>query len=108
MKSLTELGTSEDGCVYGLNGGYIVVVFACRGGPDTLYYTDNREEAFDKIGIRDPDIEEEPLQLELHEGDNLYDIMCEHETLSWSWPRLRKYMEEHGFYKDDKWIIRKK
>lgn len=105
MEYLTELEMSEDGCIYELNGGYIVVEFACRGGSDTLYYTNDIKEARNKIGIGEPE-EEEPLQLELHEGDKIYDIMCEHERLSW--PRLKKCMEEQGFYKDDEWTIRKK
>lgn len=106
MKSLTELGMSEDGCVYGLNGGYVVVVFACRGGSDSLYYTDDREEAFDKIGMREPDAEEE-LYIKLENGTRLMDLIMEYETLSK--PQLDKLMEEQGYYLDkERFIIRKK
>ena len=106
MKCLTELAMSEDGCVYGLNGGYVVVVFACRGGPDTLYYTDDREEAFDEIGMREPDAEEE-LHIKLENGMRLMDLMMEYETLSK--PQLDKLMEEQGYYLDkEHFIIRKK
>lgn len=98
MECLIELGMSEDGCVYGLNGGYIVVVFACRGGPDTLYYTDDREEAFDEIGMGEPDAKEEPFNLELHEGDVLFDLMCKYESLTW--PRFKELMAEQGFKLD--------
>lgn len=104
MEYLTELEMSEDGCIYELNGGYIVVEFACRGGPDALYYTNDVKEARDKIGIGEPE-EEEPLQLELHEGDKLIDLMTEHETLTM--PRLKQLMTEQGFYMDQ-YIIRKK
>ena len=104
MKCLTELAMSEDGCVYGLNGGYVVVVFACRGGPDTLYYTDDREEAFDKIGMREPDAEEK-IRIELVNGMNLIDLMTEYEALTM--PRLKQLMAEQGFYMDQ-FIIRKK
>ena len=106
MECLTELGMSEDGCVYGLNGGYVVVVFACRGGPDTLYYTKDREEAFGKIGMREPDAEEK-LHIELVNGMRLMDLMVEYETLSK--PQLDKLMEEQGYYLDkNDFIIKKK
>lgn len=104
MKYLTELEMSEDGCIYELNGGYIVVEFACRGGSDTLYYTNDIKEARDKIGVGEPE-EEEPFNLELHEGDKLIDLMTEYEALTM--PRLEQLMAEQGFYMDQ-FVIRKK
>lgn len=106
MEYLTELEMSEDGCIYELNGGYIVVEFACRGGPDTLYYTNDIKEARDKIGIGEPE-EEELVNFELHEGDELIDLMSKYDTLSM--PRLKQLMEEQGYYLDKKhFVIRKK
>lgn len=106
MEYLTELAMSEDGCIYELNSGYVVVVFACRGGPDTLYYTNDIKEARDKIGIGEPDAEEE-LHIELVNGMKLVDLMTEYETLSM--PQLNKLMEEQGYYLDKKhYIIKKK
>lgn len=96
MQYLTELEMSEEGCIYELNSGYVVVVFACRGGPDSLYYTNDIKEARDKIGIGEA--EEEPFNLELHEGDVLFDLMCEHEALTW--PRFKELMAEQGFELD--------
>ena len=106
MEYLTELEMSEDGCIYELNGGYVVVVFACRGGPDTLCYTRDIREARDKIGIGEPG-EEEELHIDLVNGMKLIDPMTEYEALSW--PQLNKLMEEQGYYLDkEHYIIRKK
>lgn len=105
MECLTELEMSEDGCIYELNGGYIVVEFACRGGTDTLYYTNDIKEARDKIGIGEP--EEKELHIKLVNGMKLIDLMVEYEELSM--PQLRKLMEEQGYYLDkEHFIIRKK
>jgi hypothetical protein len=105
MECLTELEMSEDGCIYELNGGYIVVVFACRGDSDTLYHTNDIREARDKIGVGEPE-EEEPVQIQLHNGERLIDLMIENETLSY--PRLKQLMEEQGYYLDEQKVIRKK
>jgi len=106
MECLTELEMSEDGCIYELNGGYVVVVFACRGGSDTLYYTNDIKEARDKIGLGEPE-EEESVQIQLHNGERLIDLMIEYETLSY--PRLKELMEEQGYYLDkEHFVIRKK
>ena len=105
MECLTELEMSEDGCIYELNGGYIVVVFACRGGSDTLYHTNDIREARDKIGIRK--LEEEELHIKLENGMRVIDLMTEYEALSM--PRLKQLMEEQGYYLDkEHLIIRKK
>ena len=79
---------------------YIVQKNMC--GEDDLYWTDSLEEA-QRESISEA---EELVSFELHEGDDLIDLMTEHETLTM--PRLKQLMEEQGFYKDDKWVIRKK
>ena len=79
---------------------YIVQKNMC--GEDDLYWTDSLEEAHREFISE----EEELVSFELHEGDDLIDLMTEHETLTM--PRLKQLMEEQGFYKDDKWVIRKK
>ena len=107
MEQLYEMGMTEDGCIYAMDEGkgFIVVVFACRGGADSLYFTKDVREAKDKIGLRDPE-KDEPLDFELHEGDVLIDLMTKYEELGMT--RLREMMEEQGFYMDDKFFIRKK
>ena len=98
MKRLTYLDMTEEGCIYEMDNGYIVVVFACRGGEDTLYFTRDIKEAKEKIGLIIPEEESESLNLELHEGDDLFDLMCEYESLTW--PRFKELKAEQGFELD--------
>lgn len=98
METLTCLDMTEDGCIYEMDNGYIVVAFACRGGEDTLYFTKDINEAKEKIGLIAPEEGSEPLNLELHEGDDLFDLMCKYEALTW--PRFKELMAEQGFELD--------
>ena len=92
MTELTLLESNEEGCIYQMGrGGYVVDVFACRGGPDRMYFTMVYDDARELIGEQP----EEPLQIILHENDDAYNLMCEYPTLGLK--RLRQLAKEQGF-----------
>ena len=80
----------EEGAIWKIGDNeYIVQKNRC--GEDDLYWTDSLEEAYKEF----IDEEEEPLNFELHDGDELIDLMTEYVTLTM--PRLRQLMDEQGF-----------
>lgn len=91
----------EEGAIWKIGDNeYIVQKNRC--GEDDLYWTDSLEEAYKEFVSEE---EEESVNFELHEGDELIDLMTEYEALTM--PRLKQLMAEQGFYMDQ-FVIRKK
>ena len=85
---------SEEGAIWKIGDNeYIVQKNRC--GEDDLYWTDSLEEAYKEFVSEE---EEELVNFELHEGDDLFDLMCEYESLTW--PRFKELMAEQGFELD--------
>lgn len=84
-----------DGAIWKI-GDNEYIVQKNMGGEDDLYWTDSLEEARKEfIGEEE---ESEPLNFELHEGDDLFILMCKCESLTW--PRFKELMAEQGFEMD--------